>query len=116
MEETTTKALAEAARRVPGCARTRAGFVAGSVCDVDQERRDPIAPREEGTNWRRWAFGFAAVIFLVFVIQNSATVEVEFLFTSAETPLVFALLFAGILGAFIGWAAPKLRRDSKREK
>lgn len=82
---------------------------------MNEDRRDPIAPRKEGASWRRWAFGFAAAIFLIFVIQNSATVEVEFLFTSVDTPLVFALVFAGILGAIIGWAAPKIRRDSKRE-
>jgi uncharacterized integral membrane protein len=89
--------------------------VTGSFRGVTEERRDPLTPRQEGSGWRRWAFGFAALILLVFVIQNSATVEVEFLFTTAETPLVFALLFSGALGAVIGWAAPKLRRDSKRD-
>lgn len=89
--------------------------VPGTVRPVNDERKDPLAPRQEGINWRRWAFGLAAAVFAIFVIQNSATVNVEFLFTSAETPLVFALLFAGALGALIGWAAPKVRRDQKRD-
>lgn len=77
-----------------------------------EHNTDPGAPRE-GVNWRRWAFGIAAAVFAIFVIQNSQTVRVEFLFTQTDTPLIFALLFAGALGALIGWAAPRLRRRDR---
>lgn len=89
--------------------------MAGSVCGVSDERRDPLEARREGSGWRRYALGIAALILAVFVIQNSQTVRVEFLLTQTDTPLIFALLFAGALGALIGWAAPKVRRDSKRD-
>jgi lipopolysaccharide assembly protein A len=65
---------------------------------------------EEGTNWRRWALLVALVVLIVFVIQNAQDVEVDFLFTTTETPLIFALLIAGVLGALIGWLTPRVRR------
>jgi uncharacterized integral membrane protein len=74
------------------------------VADHEPERR------EEGTNWRRWALLVALVVLIVFVIQNSQEVSVDFLFTTTETPLIFALLIAGVLGALIGWLTPRVRR------
>jgi uncharacterized integral membrane protein len=74
------------------------------VADQERERRG------EGTNWRRWALLVALVLLIVFVIQNSQEVSVDFLFTTTETPLIFALLIAGVLGALIGWLAPRVRR------
>jgi uncharacterized integral membrane protein len=71
---------------------------------------DPHQRRDEGTNWRRWALLAAAVVLIVFVIQNSQAVSVDFLFTTTDTPLIFALLIAGVLGALIGWLAPRVRR------
>jgi uncharacterized integral membrane protein len=52
----------------------------------------------------------------IFVIQNSQSVQVEFLFTSTDTPLIFALLVAGALGAVIGWAWPHVRRGRRAER
>ena len=73
-------------------------------------------PRREGRGWRFYLLAAAAVILLVFVIQNSQSVEVEFLFTSTDTPLIFALLAAGALGAVIGWAWPHVRRGRRAER
>lgn len=69
--------------------------------------------RREGTNWKRWAAAIAALVLIIFVAQNSQKVRVDFLFTQTETPLVFALLIAGALGALIGWAAPRVRRRDR---
>jgi uncharacterized integral membrane protein len=77
------------------------------------DAHDQLAHRKEGTNWKRWAFGIAALVLAIFVIQNSQSVSVEFLFTTIDTPLIFALLFAGALGALIGWAAPRIRRGDR---
>jgi uncharacterized integral membrane protein len=71
---------------------------------------EPQQRREEGTNWRRWALLVALVVLIVFVIQNAQEVKVDFLFTTTETPLIFALAIAGALGALIGWLAPRVRR------
>jgi uncharacterized integral membrane protein len=65
----------------------------------------------EGTNWKGWAMLVAVVLLLVFVIQNSQEVDIDFLFfTSVSTPLILALVFSALLGALIGWLAPRVRR------
>ena len=74
------------------------------------------APRKEGRGWRFYVIVVAAILLLIFVIQNSQEVPVDFLFASTNTPLFFALLLAGGLGALIGWAWPHVRRDRKRER
>lgn len=60
-----------------------------------------------------WVLIIAAVVLAIFVIQNSQRVEVDFLFTTTDTPLIFALLLAGVLGALIGWAVPRIRRNQR---
>lgn len=69
----------------------------------------PEGPRE-GVNWKRWVWGAAMVVLVIFVAQNSQEVEVDFLFVETTTPLIFALLIAGALGALIGWLGPRVRR------
>jgi uncharacterized integral membrane protein len=73
-------------------------------------------PRKEGRGWRFYALIVAGVLLAVFVIQNSQSVEVEFLFSTVDTPLIFALLIAGGLGGIIGWAWPHVRRGRKAER
>jgi uncharacterized integral membrane protein len=72
-------------------------------------------PRKEGRGWRFWLLVAAGVLLAIFVIQNSQDVEVEFLFTTTDTPLFLALLLAGGLGAVIGWAAPRIRRGGSHK-
>jgi uncharacterized integral membrane protein len=76
----------------------------------------PETPRKEGGEWKRWVAGIAAVALLILIAQNSQKVEVNFFFASTETPLVFALVIAGILGAIIGWLAPRVRGRRRDER
>jgi uncharacterized integral membrane protein len=69
--------------------------------------------RKEGRGFKFWLFVIAAVLLAIFVIQNSQDVAVEFLFTSTDTPLFLALILAGVLGAIIGWAAPRVLRGGR---
>jgi uncharacterized integral membrane protein len=43
------------------------------------------------------------------VAQNAQKVEVHFFFASTNTPLVFALLIAVVLGVLVGWLIPRMR-------
>jgi uncharacterized integral membrane protein len=70
-------------------------------------------PRKEGRGWKFWLLVAAGVLFAIFVIQNSQDVQVDFLFTTTDTPLFLALLIAGGLGALIGWAGPRVRRRDR---
>jgi len=55
----------------------------------------------------------AVVLLMIFIVQNSQEVNIDFLFfTSVSTPLIFALVFSALLGALIGWLAARYsRRD-----
>jgi uncharacterized integral membrane protein len=79
------------------------------------EGHPPEEPRTERLRWKPWAVGAALLVLAIFVAQNSQKVEVDFIFAETDTPLVFALLIAGALGALIGWLAPKLGRDERRD-
>ena len=74
------------------------------------------APRKEGRGWRTYVLGTAIVLLLILVAQNAQEVTVDFLFIHTETPLIFALLIAGGLGALIGWAWPHVRRGRRAER
>jgi uncharacterized integral membrane protein len=68
-------------------------------------------PGRQGTNWKGWAMLVAVVLLLIFIFQNSQEVNIDFLFfTSVSTPLILALVFSALLGALIGWLAPRVRR------
>ncbi len=61
--------------------------------------------------WIRLAVAAVAlVILVVFIIQNSQVVEIQFIFGSLETRLVWALLLAAALGFLLGWLLPRLWR------
>ena len=75
----------------------------------DREQRGAVG--RQGTNWKGWAMLVAVVLLIVFVLQNSQEVDIDFLFfTSVSTPLILALVFSALLGALIGWLAPRVRR------
>jgi uncharacterized integral membrane protein len=63
-----------------------------------------------GRGTRFWVLVVSIVVGAVFLIQNSQKVTVDFIFSSTETPLIFALLISGLLGFVIGLALPRFRR------
>jgi uncharacterized integral membrane protein len=71
---------------------------------------------DEGANWKRPAFLAIGAVLVIFMALNSQKVEVNFIFGSAQMPLIFALLVAAALGALVGWAAPRLRESRGRDK
>jgi uncharacterized integral membrane protein len=73
-------------------------------------------PRKEGRGWKFYLLVAAGILLAIFVLQNSQDVQVDFLFTTTDTPLFLALLLAGGLGALIGWAAPRVRRGGPRDE
>jgi uncharacterized integral membrane protein len=73
----------------------------------------PTPAKSGGQNWRLWVAIGAIVIAAIFILQNSQEVTVDFLFTTTEAPLVFALLFAALLGFVIGLALPRFRKPKR---
>jgi lipopolysaccharide assembly protein A len=80
---------------------------------VTQPPQTETTAQRVGRSPRFWIAVVAIVVLVIFVLQNSQKVEVDFLFTTTETPLIFALLIAGVLGALIGWAVPRIRRGER---
>jgi uncharacterized integral membrane protein len=66
-------------------------------------------------SWKLWAIGVAVLLLVIFIAENSQEVEIRFLFVETQTPLIFGLLVAGILGFLIGWLAPIVRRGRRGE-
>jgi uncharacterized integral membrane protein len=70
----------------------------------------------EGRGWRFYAAAAIALLALIFVIQNNEETQVTFLFAETRLPLFFALIVAILLGAAIGWLAPKVRRSNRASR
>jgi len=77
----------------------------------------PVTEERKGMarSARLWAIGIAVLLLVIFIAENSQEVEVRFLFVETQTPLIFGLLVAGILGFLIGWLAPIVRRGRRGE-
>jgi uncharacterized integral membrane protein len=76
-----------------------------------QQPGQPGRAGRQGMSAKGWAMLVAVVLLLIFVLQNFQEVRIDFLFfTSVETPLILALVFSALLGALIGWLAPRVRR------
>lgn len=86
---------------------------------ADPTRRheeDGVTTRHEKSNIKQWVFGIALVLLAIIALQNSQSVEMDFLVIDTEAPLIVALLIAGALGAIIGYAAPVMRRHRRHER
>ena len=57
----------------------------------------------------------AVILAAIFILQNSQEVEVRFFFSTSQTPLIFALLFAAALGFVIGLGLPRFRTPRKHD-
>ena len=75
-----------------------------------------MTEEKKGVNWRAWIIGVAAVLLVLFVALNSSEVKVNFIVGSAQTPLIFALLIAAVLGAVIGYVGPLVGRHRREER
>ena len=67
--------------------------------------------QQQPSNRRRWAFVVVVILALVFIIQDSQEVQVEFLFFGrAQAPLIIALAITCVLGFLAGWLTARMRR------
>jgi uncharacterized integral membrane protein len=85
----------------------------------DRQHRAAPLPGQKPGKERSWRFYLAiaiAIVALVFIIQNSQEVEVDFIVATTSTPLFFILLITFLAGFLAGWLWPHVRRDRKRER
>lgn len=58
-------------------------------------------------SWKVIAGIAAFVLAIIFILQNTSETEISFLFWDFTVGLWFGLLIVLLLGALIGWLAPK---------
>jgi uncharacterized integral membrane protein len=77
----------------------------------------PMQPQDrKSINWRAWITGILVALVVIVCLQNSQKVSVEVLFASFNAPLIIVLAIFALLGAFIGYIAPVVRRHRREEK
>jgi len=90
----------------------RAGLIMSDGGEVIQATRRPgVLRREAG---KLIAFAIAVAALVVFIVENSRTVRVTFLFWRVTTSLAWALLLAGALGFVACLALTWLRGHVRR--
>lgn len=80
---------------------------------ADERDLTPPAAGKKQRGWRFYVASAAALLALIFVLQNTEQTNVTFLFATTELPLFFALVIAIALGALIGWLTPRVRRSDR---
>lgn len=71
-------------------------------------------PAAGGSRTRLYLAVGAVILAAIFILQNSQEVEVKFFFSTFQAPLIFALLFAALLGFVIGLGLPRFRGGSRK--
>lgn len=56
-----------------------------------------------------WSVAVLVVLAIVFIALNSKHVDINFVFATVNTSLVFALAIATVLGVLIGWLGARFR-------
>jgi uncharacterized integral membrane protein len=87
-------------------------------------RREPVKVPRTRTSaiwFGVWAGVVALILLIIFVGQNTAGVEINFLWLSGRIPLALAMLIAGVCGAIIAMAVSaariiQLRRHFRRTR
>jgi len=64
-----------------------------------------------------WVGMTLVILFAVFVAQNRTLVEVNFIFFSKKSYLIWVMLICGVLGFVVGWLWGRPRRvEAKRRR
>jgi uncharacterized integral membrane protein len=91
---------------------------------VRREREDPTHAipegkptfeyRRENAGIRSVALGTAALLLVIFILQNLDDANIDFLFWDWDVAIALPIGIAAILGFVIGWSVNWLRRRAKR--
>ena len=86
---------------------------APAVPDPDRSKtadKVRVAPTRTSTVWVGvWAGVVVLILLIIFVAQNTASVQIQFFAMDGQIPLALALLIAGVAGAIIAMAVAALR-------
>jgi uncharacterized integral membrane protein len=74
----------------------------GTAAQTRPATRDKPAKRDHAFEARTGVAVLIAVLLVAFAVANSQKVEVDFLVTTAEVPLVIVIVISVLLGAVLG--------------
>lgn len=63
-------------------------------------------------NWKGYVLLAGALFLALFVVQNHKVVEVQFLFWSFKASRAIVLFITLMIGAAMGWLAPRLLKKN----
>ncbi|HEY7273815.1 MAG TPA: lipopolysaccharide assembly protein LapA domain-containing protein [Actinoplanes sp.] len=84
----------------------------GTVPGPAETQREPVkvTPTRTSAMWLGvWAGVLVVILLIIFVAQNTAKVEINFLWMSGQISLALAMLIAGVAGAIIAMAVAAAR-------
>lgn len=82
----------------------------------ENEKKRPLDGGGSQVSWRVIVGIVVAALSVIFILQNTEEVNIDFLFFSFKVGMWFGLLIAFVLGALIGWGLHMAWRRSKKAK
>jgi uncharacterized integral membrane protein len=84
--------------------------------DAIPEGKPSFEYRREGAGLKSVALGTAALLLVIFVLQNLDDANIDFLFWDWNVAIALAIGIAAVLGFVIGWSVNHVRRRARRAR
>lgn len=84
--------------------------------DAIPEGKPSFEYRRESAGLKSVALGTAALLLVIFVIQNLDDANIDFLFWDWNVAIALAIGIAAALGFVIGWSVNHVRRRARRAR
>jgi uncharacterized integral membrane protein len=82
----------------------------------DGVAREGWVTRREGPGGKVIVLLLALVLLVVFVLQNTEEIRIDFLFWHGRWPAWIVILLVAALGLLVGWIAATVRGRRRRER
>lgn len=82
--------------------------------DAVPEAKPSFEYRREGAGVKGVALSTAALLLVVFILQNLEEANVDFLFWEWDVAIALPIGIAAVLGVIIGWVLAWVRRRARR--
>ena len=86
------------------------------MANGDGEHSGDREYKNQGTSFGLIVSGIVGVAAIIFILQNSETQDVTFLFFTANVPLSVVIIVSMVLGAVLGWFVGYMRRRKRRRQ
>lgn len=84
--------------------------------DAIPEGKPSFEYRREETGFKSVALGTAALLLVIFILQNLDEANIDFLFWDWDVAIAVAIVVSAALGFVIGWLVSWLRRRARRDE